>query len=30
LVFKMNNLWGAGLYHVACDFWLFVMTAGTF
>ena len=30
LVFKMNNLWGASLYHVACDFWLFVMTAGTF
>lgn len=30
LVFKMNNLWGAGLYHAACDFWLFLMTAGTF
>jgi hypothetical protein len=30
LVFKMDNLWGASLYHAACDFWLFVMTAGTF
>jgi membrane protease YdiL (CAAX protease family) len=30
LVFKMNNLWGASLYHAACDFWLFLMTAGTF
>ena len=30
LVFKLDNLWGASLYHAACDFWLFVMTAGTF
>ncbi len=28
LVFKMDNLWGASLYHAACDLWLFVVTAG--
>ncbi len=28
LVFKMQNLWGAALYHAACDLWLFVLTAG--
>ena len=28
LVFKMQNLWGAALYHAACDWWLFVLTAG--
>jgi membrane protease YdiL (CAAX protease family) len=30
LVFKMNNLWGACLYHAACDFWLFIVMAGGF
>jgi membrane protease YdiL (CAAX protease family) len=29
LVFKMDNLWCAGLYHAACDFWLFVVMAGS-
>jgi uncharacterized protein len=28
LVFKMNNLWGASLYHAACDLWLFIVMAG--
>ncbi len=28
LMFKMNNLWGAALYHAACDLWLFVVMAG--
>ena len=28
LVYKMDNLWGASLYHAACDWWLFIVTVG--
>jgi hypothetical protein len=28
LVFKMDNLWGASLYHAGCDLWLFIIMAG--
>jgi hypothetical protein len=28
LVFKMDNLWRAWLYHAACDLWLFIVTVG--
>jgi membrane protease YdiL (CAAX protease family) len=28
LVYKLDNLWGASLYHAACDFWLFIVTTG--
>ena len=29
LVYKMDNLWGATLYHAACDWWLFIVMAGS-
>jgi membrane protease YdiL (CAAX protease family) len=29
LVYRMDNLWGASLYHAACDWWLFIVTAGS-
>jgi hypothetical protein len=28
LVYKMDNLWGASLYHAACDWWLFIVAVG--
>jgi membrane protease YdiL (CAAX protease family) len=28
LMYKMDNIWGAALYHAACDMWLFIFTIG--
>jgi membrane protease YdiL (CAAX protease family) len=28
LMYKMDNIWGATLYHAACDMWLFIVTVG--
>jgi membrane protease YdiL (CAAX protease family) len=29
LVYRMDNLWCASLYHAACDWWLFIVMAGS-